>query len=66
MGPELKKTPLHAWHRDHAGQMVEFAGWEMPISYKPGIIEKQSFKDRSIRGSLGHGIEDRLYGRASL
>ncbi len=37
---ELKKTPLYAWHREHGGQMVEFGGWEMPISYKRGIIEE--------------------------
>ncbi len=36
----LKKTPLNAWHREHGGQMVEFGGWEMPISYKKGIIEE--------------------------
>ena len=40
MVQELKKTPLHAWHREHGGQMVEFGGWEMPISYKRGIIEE--------------------------
>ncbi|HVP76429.1 MAG TPA: glycine cleavage system aminomethyltransferase GcvT [Thermodesulfobacteriota bacterium] len=40
MVKELKKTPLHAWHREHGGQMVEFGGWEMPISYKRGIIEE--------------------------
>ena len=37
---ELKRTPLHAWHREHGGQMVEFGGWEMPVSYKRGIIEE--------------------------
>jgi aminomethyltransferase len=36
----LRKTALNAWHREHGGQMVEFAGWEMPISYKRGIIEE--------------------------
>jgi aminomethyltransferase len=40
MERELKKTPLNAWHREHGGQIVDFAGWEMPISYKPGIIEE--------------------------
>jgi len=40
MVQELKKTPLHAWHREHGGQMVEFGGWEMPISYRRGIIEE--------------------------
>jgi aminomethyltransferase len=36
----LRKTPLNAWHREHGGQMVEFGGWEMPVSYKQGIIEE--------------------------
>jgi aminomethyltransferase len=40
MEPGLKKTPLNAWHREHGGQMVQFGGWEMPISYKRGIIEE--------------------------
>ena len=40
MHRDLKKTPLNAWHREHGGQMVEFGGWEMPISYKQGIIEE--------------------------
>jgi aminomethyltransferase len=35
-----KKTPLNTWHREHGAQMVEFGGWEMPISYKRGIIEE--------------------------
>jgi aminomethyltransferase len=40
MGHEMKKTPLNAWHREHGGRMVEFGGWEMPLSYKRGIIEE--------------------------
>ena len=36
----LKRTPLNAWHHRHGGQMVDFAGWEMPLSYKRGIIEE--------------------------
>ncbi|HUL36956.1 MAG TPA: glycine cleavage system aminomethyltransferase GcvT [Thermodesulfobacteriota bacterium] len=40
MERRLKKTPLNTWHRGHDGQMVEFGGWEMPISYKRGIIEE--------------------------
>jgi aminomethyltransferase len=40
MQPTRKKTPLHAWHCEHGGQMIEFGGWEMPLSYKPGIIEE--------------------------
>lgn len=40
MERELKKTPLNSWHRKHGAGMVDFAGWEMPVSYKRGIIEE--------------------------
>ena len=33
MPKDLKKTVLNAWHKANGGQMVEFAGWEMPVSY---------------------------------
>ena len=35
----LKKTPLHAAHCEAGGRMVEFAGWEMPVTYS-GISEE--------------------------
>lgn len=34
----LKKTPLCGWHRVSGARMAEFAGWNMPIQYKEGII----------------------------
>ncbi len=40
MPQDLKKTPLHAWHKEHGGQMVAFAGWEMPLAYPRGILEE--------------------------
>jgi aminomethyltransferase len=40
MPKDLKKTALHAWHQEHGGQMVEFAGWEMPLAYQRGILEE--------------------------
>lgn len=30
----MLRTPLHQYHTDHGGQMVDFAGWEMPIMYR--------------------------------
>ncbi len=35
----LLTTPLHAWHRDHGGRLVPFAGWEMPVQYA-SIVEE--------------------------
>ena len=36
---ELRKTPLHALHRERGARMVEFAGWEMPLYYGSQIEE---------------------------
>jgi len=40
MSVDLQRTGLNRWHRDHGAQMVEFAGWEMPLSYPTGIVEE--------------------------
>ena len=37
-GAPLRRTPLHAWHRANGGRMVGFAGWEMPVRYRSGIV----------------------------
>lgn len=37
---EIKRTPLYKWHIEHGAQMIEFAGWEMPLNYSKGIIEE--------------------------
>jgi len=42
------KTPLHQFHMDNGGQMVDFVGWEMPIRYS-GILEEH----RQVRTSGG-------------
>ena len=31
----MKKTPLNDWHRTHGATMVDFGGWDMPVSYGP-------------------------------
>jgi aminomethyltransferase len=37
---ELHKTILNDRHVRLGGQMVEFAGWEMPLHYAPGIVQE--------------------------
>lgn len=46
---DLKQTPLAAWHREHGAKLVEFAGWEMPIRYAPGVLQEH----RSVRERCG-------------
>lgn len=43
----LKTTPLHSYHVDHGAQMVEYAGWEMPIRYSGTIKEEHEQCRRS-------------------
>jgi aminomethyltransferase len=40
MSQAVKKTPFHDWHKSHGAHMVNFAGWEMPLNYGPGIVEE--------------------------
>ncbi len=37
---ELYKTALHDRHASLGAQMVEFGGWDMPVQYKPGIMQE--------------------------
>lgn len=43
----LKRTQLYDWHVAHAGRMVPFAGWEMPVQYPTGPIEEHHLTRRS-------------------
>lgn len=36
----LKRTPLHAFHRDMEAKMVPFAGYEMPVQYPAGVMKE--------------------------
>jgi len=40
MAKNSKRRALYSWHKEHGGQMVEFAGWEMPAAYERGILEE--------------------------
>ncbi len=40
MQKDLRRTALYSWHKEHGGQMIEFAGWEMPVAYERGILEE--------------------------
>ena len=46
---ELKHTPLHDWHADNGGRLVDFTGWELPVFYTTGAIEEH----HATRNSVG-------------
>lgn len=45
----IRKTVLNDLHRELGGKMVEFAGWDMPVYYEPGIFAEH----RAVRTSAG-------------
>ncbi len=40
MQAAIKQSPLHKYHEEYHAQMVEYAGWEMPIKYTTSIKEE--------------------------
>ena len=64
---EIKKTSLHKLHNEHHAKFVEFAGYEMPIQYKKGIIEEHKFT-RSNSGifDVSHMGQLFIYGNDDL
>ena len=36
----LRKTPLHDWHVANGGRMVHFAGYELPVQYRTGLMQE--------------------------
>ena len=37
--PSLKQTPLNALHKELGAQLVDFAGWEMPVTFE-GVVKE--------------------------
>ena len=64
---EIKKTSLHKLHNENQAKFVEFAGYEMPIQYKKGIIEEHKFT-RSNSGifDVSHMGQLFIYGNDDL
>ena len=44
----MRRTPFHAWHKAQGARLVEFAGWEMPVTFA-GILEEH----RTVRERVG-------------
>ena len=41
----MKKTYLNEFHANNGGQMVDFAGWEMPVNYGSQISEHKEVRE---------------------
>lgn len=56
---QLLKTPLHQWHVENNGRMVDFAGWSMPVQYSSIIDEHH--QTRNAVGMFDVSHMGRLY-----
>ena len=64
---EIKKTSLYNLHIKYGAKLVEFAGYQMPIQYKDGIVKEHKFT-RSNSGifDVSHMGQLFIYGSDSL
>jgi aminomethyltransferase len=46
---ERKRTPLYEIHRELGAKLIDFGGWDMPVSYPAGTIKEH----RAVRASVG-------------
>ncbi len=54
MTATLIQSPLHELHTQHGGQMVDFAGWEMPLRYGSIIDEHNAVRTRGGVFDVSH------------
>lgn len=60
---ELLRTPLHALHVELGARMVEFAGYDMPVSYPGGILaEHHQCRNSAALFDVSHMGQVRLTG----
>ncbi|MBI2517904.1 MAG: glycine cleavage system aminomethyltransferase GcvT [Opitutae bacterium] len=62
----LKTTPLNAFHRQHGGRMVDFAGWDMPVQYKSILDEHKAVRQRVGLFDVSHMGEADVQGPEAL
>jgi len=60
---ELRRTPLHALHRALGARMTAFAGWELPLHYRAGILaEHRHTRSAASLFDVSHMGQARLRG----
>jgi aminomethyltransferase len=62
----LRKTPLHAVHRELGAKMVPFGGWEMPVEYAGLISEHMAVRKAAGLFDVSHMGELELRGEGAL
>ena len=61
-----RRTPLFAAHRRLGARMVDFAGWEMPVSYTSILEEHRAVRERAGLFDVSHMGEVEVRGAGAL
>jgi aminomethyltransferase len=59
----MLKTPFHKYHLDHGAKMVDYAGWDMPVSYGSPIEEVRQTRASGSLFDVSHMGRIKLAGR---
>jgi glycine cleavage system T protein (aminomethyltransferase) len=62
----MKRTPLYEIHKKLGAKMVEFGGWEMPVSYTGILKEHQAVRQKAGLFDVSHMGEIRVDGPGAL
>ena len=62
----LRKTALHATHRQHKASMVDFGGWDMPVTYAGLIAEHMAVRTGVGLFDVSHMGDIQFRGPGSL
>ena len=62
----LRRTPLHAVHRESGAKMVPFGGWDMPVEYSGLIAEHLAVRKAAGLFDVSHMGEFEIEGPGAL
>ncbi|HSD66212.1 MAG TPA: glycine cleavage system aminomethyltransferase GcvT [Vicinamibacteria bacterium] len=63
---DLRKTPLHAVHRESGAKMVPFGGWDMPVEYSGLIAEHNAVRTAAGLFDVSHMGQFEVEGEGAL
>ena len=65
MPPVLKQTPLHSIHVESGAKMVDFGGWDMPVSYGSQLEEHHAVRKDAGMFDVSHMLNVDVRGPGS-
>src|SRR3954470_18317733 len=65
MAEPIKQTPLNSVHRASGARMVDFGGWDMPVSYGSQVEEHHAVRRDAGMFDVSHMLAIDLSGEAT-